>query len=133
MVPTHKTISVQAARADQPTRITALLEDVLGCKWSWSILRTIHVGTVRPGQIKRAIPGLSTKVLNERLRKLVSHDVLKKTEFPKIPPHVEYGFTELGKKFLAVLQQIEALERERAQQDTPPDELAAASRRQLRR
>ena len=73
------------------------------------------------------------QVLNERLRKLVSHDVFKKTEFPKIPPHVEYGFTELGKSFLAVLQQIEALERERAQQDTPPDELAAASRRQLRR
>ncbi|MBS0182567.1 MAG: helix-turn-helix transcriptional regulator [Nitrospira sp.] len=133
MVPTHKTVSVQAARAGQPTRITALLEDVLGCKWSWSVLRAIHAGTVRPGQIKRAIPGLSTKVLNERLRKLVSHGVLKKTEFPKVPLHVEYGFTELGTKFLAVLQQIEALERERAQQDAPPDERAVASRRQLRR
>lgn len=100
--------------------ITALLEDVLGCKWSWSILRTIHAGTIRPGQMKRAIPGLSTKVLNERLRKLVLHGVLEKTEFPKVPPHVEYGFTKLGKKFLAVLQQIQALERERAQQGAPP-------------
>lgn len=127
MVPPNKTVPVQ------PTRITALLEDVLGCKWSWSILRAIHTGTIRPGQIERAIPGLSTKVLNERLKKLVAHGVLDKTEFPEVPPHVEYGFTELGKKFLAVLQQIEALERERAQQGAPPDGLAAASRRQSRR
>ena len=127
MVPTDKTVPVQ------PTRITRLLEDVLGCKWSWSILRAIHTGTIRPGQIERAISGLSTKVLNERLRKLVRHGVLKKTEFPEIPPHVEYGFTELGEKFLAVLRQIEMLERERAQQIAPRDGLAVASRRQSRR
>ncbi|MDR4477549.1 MAG: helix-turn-helix domain-containing protein [Nitrospira sp.] len=127
MVPTDKTVPVQ------PTRITRLLEDVLGCKWSWSILRAIHAGTHRPGQIERAISGLSTKVLNERLRKLVRHGVLEKTEFPEIPPHVEYGFTELGEKFLAVLRQIEMLERERAQQIAPRDGLAVASRRQSRR
>lgn len=127
MVPTDKMVPVQ------PTRITRLLEDVLGCKWSWSILRAIHAGTHRPGQIERAISGLSTKVLNERLRKLVRHGVLKKTEFPEIPPHVEYGFTELGEKFLAVLRQIEMLERERAQQIAPRDGLAVASRRQSRR
>lgn len=127
MVLTDKTVPVQ------PTRITRLLEDVLGCKWSWSILRAIHAGTHRPGQIERAISGLSTKVLNERLRKLVRHGVLKKTEFPEIPPHVEYGFTELGEKFLAVLRQIEMLERERAQQIAPRDGLAVASRRQSRR
>lgn len=133
MVPTNKMVPVKTVRARPPMRITALLEDVLGCKWSWSILRTIHAGTVRPGQIKRATPSLSTKVLNERLRKLVSHGILGKTEFPRIPPHVEYGFTKLGRKFLAVLQQIEALERERAQQDTPPNGLDADLRRQARR
>ncbi len=132
MVPTNKMVPVKTVRARPLTRITVLLEKVLGCKWSWSILRAIHAGTIRPGQIKRAIPGLSTKVLNERLRKLVSHGVLEKTEFPRVPPHVEYGFTGLGKKFLAVLQQIEALDRERAQQDTPQDERDADVRRQAR-
>lgn len=123
MVPTHKTVPVQVTNARPPTRITALLEDVLGCKWSWNILRAIHTGTVRPGQMERAIPGLSTKVLNERLRKLVLHGVLEKTEFPELPLHVEYGFTELGKKFLSVLQQIEVLERESVQQGAPADGL----------
>lgn len=106
------------SRSDEPApRITALLEDVLGCKWSWSVLRAVHTGTTRPGQLERAITGISTKVLNERLRKLVAHGVLVRTEFPEVPPHVEYGFTELGKKFFSVLQQIEMLERERAQHD----------------
>lgn len=114
MVPTDKTVPVQGADTQPPIRIAALLEDVLGCKWSWSILRAIHTGTVRPGRIERAIPGLSTKVLNERLRKLVLHGVLEKTEFQEVPPRVEYGFTELGRKFVSVLQQIEALEREHA-------------------
>lgn len=129
MVPPNKTVPVQAASKQPPTRITALLEDVLGCKWSWSVLRAVHTGTTRPGQLERAIPGISTKVLNERLKKLVTHGILRKTEFAEVPPHVEYGFTELGQKFLVVLQQIEALERERAQQGAPPDGLTAASRR----
>lgn len=118
MVPAYKTVPVPDASTRPPARITALLEDVLGCKWSWSILRAIHTGTVRPGQIERAIPGLSTKVLNERLRKLVLHGVLEKTEFAEAVPRVEYAFTDLGKKFLSVLQQIEALERERAERST---------------
>ena len=109
-------VRMKSGAEASPNRITALLEDVLGCKWSWSVLRAVHAGTVRPGQLERAIPGISTKVLNERLRKLVAHGVFDKTEFPGASLHVEYGFTELGKKFFAVLQQIEALERERVQQ-----------------
>ncbi len=108
-------------------RITALLEDVLGCKWSWSVLRAVHTGTTRPGQLERAIPGISTKVLNERLRKLVAHGVFVKTEFAEVPLHVEYGFTDLGKRFFAVLQQIEALERERDQSGAASTSHASAS------
>lgn len=107
MVPVRKK-PVSAERAP----IARLLEDVLGCKWSWSVLREIHAGVNRPGQLERAIPGISTKVLNERLRKLVAHGVLEKTEFDALPPHVEYAFTELGMRFFAILGQIEALEQE---------------------
>ncbi|HRD34612.1 MAG TPA: helix-turn-helix domain-containing protein [Rhodocyclaceae bacterium] len=113
-----------------PPRVAALLEDVLGCKWSWSIVRAIDTGTTRPGQLERAIPGLSTKVLNERLQKLVTHGVLGKTTFPEIPPHVEYTFTEFGRKLFSVLQQIEALEHESARQDSATGALAPTSLRQ---
>jgi len=121
MVPTHLEVPVPDAAERGRPPITQLLEGVLGCKWSWSILHAIHSGTVRPGQIERAIDGLSTKVMNERLKKLVAHGVLEKTEFDELPPRVEYGFTPLGDKFLAVLRQIEALEREQARTPAPPE------------
>ncbi|MBS0431273.1 MAG: helix-turn-helix transcriptional regulator [Proteobacteria bacterium] len=107
---------MEPARKRKPrgNPITALLEDVLGCKWSWRILREIRAGVNRPGQLERAIEGISTKVLNERLRKLQRNGVLKKIEYAEIPPRVEYRFTELGERFFAILQQIEAVESEYA-------------------
>lgn len=104
---------MKSDRAPPRSPITALLEDVLGCKWSWSVLRAVHAGITRPGQLERAIPGISTKVLNERLRKLVAHEVFVRIEYPEIPPRVEYAFTDLVKRFFAVLQQIETLEGDR--------------------
>lgn len=99
-------------RKSRSNPVTALLEDVLGCKWSWRILREIRAGISRPGQLERSIEGISAKVLNERLRKLQRHGVLRKLEFPEIPPRVEYHYTELGERFFAILEEIEAVESE---------------------
>lgn len=112
---------MKAEPDNPPRRITALLEDVLGCKWSWAVLRAVHGGATRPGQLERAIPGISTKVLNERLRKMVAYGVFVKTHYPEVPPRVEYAFTDLGKSFFAVLEQIEALERGASQGDAPAE------------
>lgn len=101
-------------RKSRGNPVTALLEDVLGCKWSWRILREIRSGVNRPGQLERSIEGISAKVLNERLRKLQRHGVLRKIEYPEIPPRVEYRYTELGERFFAILQEIEAVESEYA-------------------
>jgi DNA-binding HxlR family transcriptional regulator len=119
---------MERSRKRNPVRnpITALLEDVLGCKWSWRILREVRGGTTRPGQLERAIEGISAKVLNERLRKLQRHGVLKKIEHAEIPPRVEYRFTPLGRKFFSVLEQIESVEREYAQQSAPAGRADAA-------
>ena len=71
----------------------------------------------RPGQLERNIEGISAKVLNERLRKLQRHGVLLRTEFPEIPPHVEYHYTNLGERFFSILEEIEALEREHSRHE----------------
>ncbi len=44
----------------------------------------------RPGEIHRVTPGLSHKVLNERLNKLMRYKIIEKTVYPVSPPHVEY-------------------------------------------
>ncbi len=102
------------AKSPRNNPITALLEDVLGCKWSWRILREIRAGVNRPGQLERNIEGISAKVLNERLRKLQRHGVLERVEYPEIPPHVEYRYTALGERFFAILEEIDAVEAEYA-------------------
>lgn len=89
-----------------------LVEDIVGCKWSMSILDMIDKGINRPGAMVREQDGLTTKVLNERLRKLQKYQVLDKVEHPEVPPRVEYVYTEFGKKFLDIVKAIRKLEDE---------------------
>jgi DNA-binding HxlR family transcriptional regulator len=87
-----------------------MVEDVVGCKWSLTILDMLEQGINRPGMMTRDQEGLSTKVLNERLKKLVRYKVIEKHEYNEIPPRVEYAFTDFGKKFLKIIKSIRELE-----------------------
>lgn len=98
-------------RAPRPS-VSRMLESIVGCKWSVSVLRAVAAGVHRPGALERAIPGISTKMLNERLRKLVRFGILERRVFPETPPRVEYHFTPFGRRFLPLIDQVEALERE---------------------
>lgn len=89
-----------------------MIEDIVGCKWSLSVLDMLEQGINRPGQMTRDQEGLSTKVLNERLRKLLRYQIVEKIEYPEVPPKVEYQFTSFGKKILKIIYEIRALEEE---------------------
>lgn len=89
-----------------------IVEDVVGCKWALSIIDMISKGIHRPGAMSREQDGLTTKVLNERLRKLIKYKILKKVEYAEVPPRVEYHFTEFGLKFLNIVIAIQKLEEE---------------------
>lgn len=84
-------------------------EDVIGCKWSASVVAAIGQGIKRPGELERFIPGISTKILNERLRKLVNFGVLVRTEHPGLPARVDYDLTEAGMKLGILLEQVRQL------------------------
>ena len=86
------------------------LEDVIGCKWSVSVLVAVREGTVRPGALERHISGISTKVLSERLRKLVQYGLLSKTTFPEAPPRTEYSLTQTGRELIKIIEQIQKLD-----------------------
>lgn len=88
------------------------LEDVVGCKWSAAVLAAIGRGVTRPGQLERFIPGISTKVLNERLRKLLGHGLIVRREFPGKVLRVEYNLTATGKKLATIIEQIRDLDEE---------------------
>lgn len=118
-----------AVVADEAAPVSRMVEDVVGCKWSLSVLDCVRQGIGRPGEMERAIGGIRTKVLNERLRKLVRYGVLSRTSYPEVPPRVEYRLTDFGERFVDVLDRIAALESERPGSLSPPDPAPARNRR----
>jgi len=89
-----------------------MFEDVIGCKWSLTVIHLLRDGTSRPGAMERAVPGLTRKVLNERLQKLIRYGIINKQVFPVSPPKVEYTLTVFGNRFSGILDEIEKLESE---------------------
>ncbi len=87
-----------------------MVEDIVGCKWSLSVIRLVRDGVHRPGAMQKAVEGLSTKVLNERLRKLQRFGVVDKQSFPEMPPRVEYRLTEFGLQFASLLDDVDRLQ-----------------------
>lgn len=86
------------------------LEDVIGCKWSVSVLLAVGQGVCRPGALERHIEGISTKVLSERLRKLSAYGLLEKQVYPEVPPRTEYQLTPLGIRLAEIISQIQQLD-----------------------
>ena len=97
--------------------IHQMMESVIGCKWSLTVIDLVRHGVNRPGAMEHAIDGLSAKVLNERLIKLVRFGILDKTSYPEVPPRVEYHMTEFGREFAQLLDQIEQLEQRMGTRD----------------
>jgi DNA-binding HxlR family transcriptional regulator len=94
------------------TPVLRIAEDVLGCKWSLTVLELVRQGICRPGLMERSVEGLTTKVLNERLRKLTSYKILERFAYPEIPPHVEYHLTPFGEKLIDILDRLAGLDEE---------------------
>lgn len=93
----------------QPT-VAYIVEHTLGCKWMLEVLRLIRAGVNRPGAMTRAVEGLTTKVLSERLSDLVRFGIVEKISYPEIPPRVEYRLSEFGLRFVGILDMIDSLE-----------------------
>jgi len=104
--------STDATDALTSPPVARMVEDIVGCKWSLAVIGAVRRGICRPGALEHSIDGLSKKVLNERLAKLVRYGILDKHSYAELPPRVEYSITSFGEKFCALLDGIEALQRE---------------------
>jgi len=58
----------------------------------------------------RSVEGLSTKALNECLRRLLHFELVSKESFPEVPPRVEYSMTSKGDRLLAIFDAMDQLE-----------------------
>ena len=106
---------------------------VLGGKWKPLILFHLAHGTQRYGELRRAVGGVSDKVLIQQLKELQSDGIIDRRDFGEIPPKVEYSLTDFGRtlgKALVPLcewgtQYSEDVEAIRASRKTPEPSAAA--------
>ncbi len=99
-------------RKQPPGEAARLVQTIVGCKWSMTVYRLIDEGIVRPGEMVRAVDGLTTKVMNDCLRKNIGFGIIDRVAYNEVPPRVEYQLTTLGRKIIAILNQLDSLEEE---------------------
>lgn len=92
-------------RISRDTRV--LFEDVLGCKWTLGILDAMNSGIRRPAGIRRAMPGLTPKVMQQRFRKLEGWELIRRRPVALKPLHVEYHLTSRGRQLCRLLAGVE--------------------------
>lgn len=105
------------------------LEDVVGCKWSAAVVGAIQRGVNRPGKLERYIPGISTKVLAERLRKLVDYELIVREDRSDAGLHVEYRLTATGERLAGIIEQLHALQAEHSRLNDVTGTAPSVSRR----
>ena len=81
---------------------------VIGGKWKPLIIYHLNGGDQRNGQLRRAIPEITQKMLTQQLRELEQDGLVEREVFPVVPPRVDYRLTNLGTSVLPVLDAMAA-------------------------
>ncbi|AUH64866.1 transcriptional regulator [Paracoccus zhejiangensis] len=89
--------------ACRPVRLTL---SRIGDKWSVLIVMALCGGPRRFNELKRAIDGISQRMLTLTLRGMERDGLISRTVHPTTPPRVEYALTDLGR---TLREPIEAL------------------------
>jgi len=74
------------------TRVMTLL----GKRWTGLVLTALMAGPVNFSELRRGVPGISDRVLNERLTELTGENLVSRTVIEGPPLRVRYGLTEHG-------------------------------------
>lgn len=80
--------------------------ELIGRRWSGAVVRALLSGATRFSEIVALIPGLSDRLLSERLKELEAEGIVTRTVIPETPVRVEYGLTEKGRALGDVVESI---------------------------
>lgn len=75
-------------------------------KWTILILHHLDDKTVRFNELQRKLPKITHATLSNQLKQLEKDGLIIRTEYPQIPPKVEYSLSDMGKNFKPVLEAL---------------------------
>jgi DNA-binding HxlR family transcriptional regulator len=81
--------------------------ELIGRRWSGAIIRVLLGGPMRFSDIIASVPGLSDRLLSERLRELEAEEVVSRTVIPDVPVRIEYALTQKGRELEEIVQRLD--------------------------
>ena len=80
--------------------------ELIGRRWTGAILRALLSGVSRFNELAVTVPGLSDRMLAERLKELEAEGIVVRTVFPETPVRIEYSLTAKGRSLNSVIQAV---------------------------
>ena len=91
----HSDVTTDGERRHDCRRVTPVLNRI-GDKWSMQVVMELANGSRRFSELKRALDGVSQRMLTLTLRGLERDGLISRHVTPTIPPRVDYALTDLG-------------------------------------
>lgn len=82
--------------------------ELVGRRWTAAVIRVTLDGPARFTEIRRSVPGLSSRLLSERLRELEAEGLVERRAVPGAPALAEYALTPKGRALVEVVRALEA-------------------------
>ena len=90
-------------KATCPTRQVL---DCIADKWAALVVGLLYRGTRRFGEMRKAIEGVSQKMLTQTLRSLERDGIVARKVYASVPPKVEYSLTPLGQSLARIVEDL---------------------------
>ncbi|MEX1022792.1 MAG: helix-turn-helix domain-containing protein [Dehalococcoidia bacterium] len=82
--------------------------ELVGRRWTGAIIRAMLAGHTRFSDIAATVPGLSDRLLSERLKELAGEALIERSVHDDAPGRVEYRLTEKGRELAPVIEALSA-------------------------
>jgi DNA-binding HxlR family transcriptional regulator len=98
---------------------------VISKRWTGLIIRALLAGTCRFNGISSYVPGLSDRLLSERLKELEAEGIVDRLVYPDTPVRIEYVLTPKGKALRAVVDAVQGWANEWVELDAVTSDVAS--------
>ncbi len=94
--------------------------NIIGKRWSGAVLRMLLDGATHFNEIARAIPGISDRMLSERLKDFEAKGLVRREVSPTTPVRVEYRLTAMGEALRPIMDDLGAWARAWVEDEEQP-------------